>query len=132
MAEVSAEESTLAAGSWLPPPSACQLCWPGWVMKDVLGSGCAHIPALNCQFPLLGMAGWAFQLGERSKFQLQGKLPKTEKTVLKKNMNISTTSFTGRATVGPGRVEIEPPVRQHLPSVGAKGEKQTINFLASS
>lgn len=84
MAEVSAEESTLAAGSWLPPPSACQLCWPGWVMKDVLGSGCAHIPALNCQFPLLGMAGWPFQLGERSKFQLQGKLPKTEKTVLKK------------------------------------------------
>lgn len=56
MAEVSVEESTLAAGSWLHPPSACQLYLPDSVMKDVLDSGCAHIPALNCSFLC-----WAWQ-----------------------------------------------------------------------
>ena len=50
MVDVSVEESTLAAGSWPHPPSACQLHLPGSVMKDVLDSGCAHIPALNRHF----------------------------------------------------------------------------------
>lgn len=87
-----------------------------------------------------GMAAWPFQLGERREFQLQGKLLTTEETVLeKKKVNIATTS--GRTAVGLGgcgctrekvRVEIQPPVREHLPSVGAEGERETINYLTSS
>jgi len=48
------------------------------------------------------MAAWPGQLGERREFQLQGKLLTTEHTVLKKKVNISTSSFTGRAMVGLG------------------------------